>query len=98
MGCFENLQRPKTVYLKVELRVVDRVLVGEVSGEVVYDIWSRLERATQVLIPSNVALQEVNLGAAGDVPLVGRREVVENGNPLYIEGCKGVYQVCADRA
>src|SRR5438034_8986070 len=63
MGLFENLQRPKSVYLKVELRMVDGVLVGEVSGQVVDDLRSLLERATQILVAGAVALQKGDCGA-----------------------------------
>src|SRR5439155_10302062 len=71
MGMFEDFQSAKTVYRKVELWVVDGILICEVSGEMVNDVGSFLESPTQILIPGHVAPEKVNLGPPRDVPLIG---------------------------
>src|SRR2546427_6868141 len=66
------------------------------SGEVVNDVGSFLERPPKILVSGHVAAQKVNLGAARNVPFAGGRQVVEDNNPLHVEGRKGVHQICAD--
>src|SRR2546422_3995245 len=75
VGMLEDFQSAETIDCKVEFWIVDRVLVGEVSGEVVYDVGSLFERPTKILVPGHVATKEVNLGTSRDVPFVGGREV-----------------------
>ena len=72
VGMFEDFQGTKPVYRKVEFWVVDVILVREVGGEVVNDVGALLESPPEIFVPGYVAAKEMNLGAAGDIPFVGR--------------------------
>src|SRR5437016_4759261 len=76
--------------------MIDRILVGEMGSEMVNDFRSLLKRQTKILVACHIATKKTELGAVGNVPFVGLREVVENKNPLYVEECKSPNQVCTD--
>src|SRR2546427_3935492 len=98
VGVLEYFQRAHPVDHEVEFRMVNGVLIREMRGEVVDNFGTLLESLPQILIPRNVASEELDLRTLGDVPLVGGREVVEDYDALHVESGEGVHQVCADGA
>src|SRR2546426_9213632 len=78
--------------------MVDGVLIREMSGEVVDNLGALLEGLPQILIPRDVAPEELNLRTPGDVPLVGGREVVEDYDATHVESGEGIHQVRANGA
>jgi len=96
MGILQNLEDPHAVDHQVFLRVVDRVLVGKVGGEVVDDIGFCLKRPLQLLLVQDVAVDELDVVCPGDVPLVRGGEVVKDDDLLRIEAREPPDQVPAD--